>query len=164
MKYLYTSCVLLVAATVQSAEHPSWETLSKLLGKAADSPEVAGFVSAHKLDEITKGPSGAFSSPDQAYTLLYRKGQISSIVVRVAPRRKESSEPHWRAYSGKLPGGLSVDDGKDKVTAKLGKPVESRMNTWRQGDVHIWVHFNQAENGIDELFISPRVIEAREQD
>ncbi len=157
------ACLLLVVgfgAVAQAAEHPSWDSLAKLFDKPKDAPEVVALVRERELSEITKGPSGSISSRDQSYSLLYRQNKINTIVVRVAPWREKFSEPHWQVFSGKLPGDLSVDDGRDEVIKKLGMPLESRKNTWKQNGLHIWVHFNQKQDGISELFVSPGVIEA----
>ena len=163
MRLLITVSVMLLCVAAQAAEHPNWDTLQKLLGKAADSPEVNELVDAYGLSHTTKGPSGMFTSDDFAYTLLYRRNHISSIHLRVAPRLKEFSEPHWRPYDGELPADLNAGDGRAEVSMTLGKPIENRQNTWRHGELHIWVHFSEGEEAISELYVSLRVIEAASQ-
>ena len=160
MRLLSTVAVLLMCVAAQAADHPSWETLQKLLGQPTDAAAVSEVVNAHRLSHTTKGPSGMFTPDDYAYTLLYRQNRISSIQLRVAPRQKESSEPHWRPYGGTLPADLSAGDGRAEVSMTLGKPIENRKDTWRHGNLYIWVHFNEAEGAIDELYVSQRIIEA----
>ena len=143
-----------------AVEHPSWASFEELLGQEATSAEVVAFAKKNDLSETTKGPSGSFTPRDHAYSLLYRRSKISTIILKVGPFPKDYREPHWKAYGGKLPGGLHPADGRGEVVKKLGKPVDSRKDTWKVGPLHIWVHFNQGEDEINELYVSPHVIEA----
>jgi hypothetical protein len=157
------SLVLLVSAccsVVHAIDHPAWDSLAKLYDLPKDSKEVTSFVRAHGLSGVSKGPSGSFSADDQSYSLLYRRNQICTIKLRVSTYPDGYGEKHWKPYSGTLPGKLSPHDGRANVIKKLGATVQSRNNTWRCGTLYIWVHFDSKQESIDELFISPRVIEA----
>lgn len=137
-----------------------WASLAKLFNQPKDSAEVASFVETHGLRESTKGPSGSFTPHDHSYSILYRENRVDTIVLRVSPFPKEHSEKHWRPYTRKLPGKLSPRDGRAAVVERLGDPVKSRRSTWIHRGVYIWVHFDEKQNSIDELFVSMRIVEA----
>ena len=158
---LAIGCVILfVGSVATAAEHPPWDVLAKLFGQGKSTPNVVKLVAAEKLSEITKGPSGAFTPNDHAYSLLYRKNKIETIKVQVGPWNRTSSEPHWQPYSGELPGGLTASDGREEVIKKLGTPIENRKDTWLHDKLMIWVHFDQKEESISVLYVSPHVVEA----
>lgn len=160
MRYLLMLLVVCSGSIAQAGDHPRWPALAELLKEAKDSKKVSIFVDAYSLSEATKGPSGSFSSPDRAFSLLYRDSRISTLVLRVSDWPEGYGEQHWKRYSEKLPGKLSATDGRDAVVEKLGEPVKNRKDTWLHDGLYLWIHFNEAQTQIDEMYISPHVIEA----
>ena len=154
MRYLLLSAMLVFVSTARAAEHPQWASLAALHGQQKDSKEVVAFVQAHKLDEVTKGPSGSFTPDDNAYSLLYRDNRIKWIVIQASPVPKKYANANWRPYSKALPGGLSPKDGRKDVVKKLGKPTKPDQNRWNHRGLLIWVMFNKEKTAIRELFVS----------
>lgn len=151
---------LLCSANADQAAAPKWQVLAKLFNQHKDSKEVTSFVQNHRLIEATKGPSGAFTSNDNSYSIMYRGSRVDTIVLRVSQFPRGHGEEHWRAYSQDLPGKLTSRDGREEVVKKLGVPVKSRKDTWLLGDLYIWVHFNEKQKSIDQLYVSRKIIEA----
>jgi hypothetical protein len=141
--------------------HPEWKKLTSFLGEPYDSEVVQNFVRAYSLKSGQKFDEGSFSAIDQAYTLMFRGGKISDIILRVAPFPKGSGDPGWIPYSKPLPGNLLPADRRADVVKKLGQPIPGKGNTDRDRDswvadgVTIWVLFNKDNGSIDELFLSP---------
>lgn len=160
MRYPLVLLALWFGTIAQAGDHPRWPALAELLKEAKDSNKVSTFVGAHSLSEATKGPSGSFSSADRAFSLLYRDSRICALVLRVSDWPEGYGEQHWKRYSEKLPGKLSATDGRAAVVEKLGEPVTNRKATWLHDGLYLWIHFNEAQTQIDEIFVSPQVIEA----
>lgn len=160
MRYLSAAVFFLWCGTLPAAEHPKWSELGKLFNQAKDSETVASFVKDQSLSEVTKGPTGMFSPDDRAYRLRYDENRISTIIIKVDEWPEDYGEKHWRPYSKKLPAGLSPKDKREQIVKKLGNPVKNRQNTWQHDGLHIWVHFDEEKKTVDELYISPQIIEA----
>ncbi len=154
MRFFLAALLLLSSAASLPAAHPQWSELANLFGKEKDSPEVAALVRMEMLGETTKGPSGNFTPDDYSYSLLYRENKIETIVLKVTPPPQGYAQENWRSYAQPLPGGLAADDGRAEVVKKLGEPTRPGGDTWLLMDWELWVHFNQEESAISELYVS----------
>lgn len=160
MQYFLVLAFCVFSSAVQAVEHPSASALTGLLKKQKDSKEVSAFVRTYSMSGGFKGDSGSFSSPDQAYVLIVRDDKICAISLRLQDWPEGSGEKHWKRYSQKVPAQLSAKEGRDEVVKKLGNPVENRNETWLHCGLYLWVHFDEAGESIEELWVSPQVIEA----
>ena len=142
-------------APTKSAAHPSWAELAALFGREKTSPEVRAFVAERQLGETTKGPSGMFSPRDNAYTLMYSRNLIETIVIHVQPWPEGYGESHWSPYRGKLPFGLRVTDRREEVLRRLGPPTQKNGETWHCRGLSVCALFRKADGAIESLYISP---------
>ncbi len=155
MRILIVLLSLLAAPVAVAAEHPVWADLAMLYGQSRDSKAVTKFVREHKLEEITKGPSGSLTPDDHAYSLLYRANRINTVVIKVTPPPNGYAQDNWCSYSETLPCKLVAGDGRPEVVEKLGQPTKPGGDRWCHDGVEVWVFFNDGETGINELYIWP---------
>ena len=146
---------LLSSSIVAAADHPNWTELAKLHRLPKDSEVVTKFVKEHDLKEVTKGPSGSFTPDDYAYSLLYRRNQVKTIILKVAPPQGGYAQDNWRSFSRGLPYKLTASDGRADVVRKLGQPTKPEGDRWHHDGLEIWVFFDGDESGIIELYIEP---------
>ena len=93
---------LLFSSIATAADHPTWTELAKLHRLPKDSEVVTKFVQEHELKEVTKGPSGSFTPDDYAYSLLYRKNHVKTIILKVAPPSGGYAQDNWRSFSKRV--------------------------------------------------------------
>lgn len=151
-------------ATSAHAEQPPYKELVALLGKEVDSSTVLAFASKHNLDRIRKFDEGAFSSPDQSFSLIFRGGKITRIVLRISPWPNEPERKNWATYASALPAGLVAGDSRPSVIKKLGKPLASdattdeAKSTWAVKEQHLWILFDKDQSHISEIFVKKGVV------
>ena len=67
-------------------------------------------VQKHELKEARKGPSGSFTPDNNAYSILYRRNHVKTIILKVTPIPGGYAQDDWRSFSRALPFKLTAND------------------------------------------------------
>jgi hypothetical protein len=149
-----TASLALSKTKAPPADHPALTELTPLLTLHIDSKEVQAVAKKYDLQKGYKFDQGSFTARDEAFTLMYRRDRIESIILRAAPWSKSESDPGWTTYSKALPHDLKATDARQDVEKKLGQPTKPGGDRWSDGKFELWVHFGPKDASIEAIWIS----------
>jgi hypothetical protein len=140
---------LLAEGTVKAKAQPSLKELRALFGVAVSSPEVSTFVKRYSLKKTAKGEEGSFSPEDQAYSVMFTKHTVSTIVLTSNQGPWQPSD--WNAYTN-LPFRLAFADSHKVVAKKLklktshfSLPIERLAHSVTFEDLSMRLYFHKSD-------------------
>lgn len=148
------------------APQPTWDEFAPLYGAKAHAAVVGDFVKKYHLretksphGETASGEVGSYAPKGDAYYVMYSKGEIDSIYLRVGPWPDTKEYRGEVTYSQALPCGLLKSDKQEAVIKKIGqitsKDTGEAYEVWSvsQG-LDLLVFFDKKEGFITGMSVS----------
>jgi hypothetical protein len=139
---------------------PNLKELCSLFGVDISSPGISGFVKKYSLKKAAKGPSGAYSPEDQAYSVMFRQNKVNTIILQSNQGTWQPDD--WGAYTD-LPFGLSFGDSHKTVAKKLdlktshfSLPIERLAHSVTFKGLPMRLYFNKNDKLRDIHIIAPK--------
>ena len=139
MNKLLTILFLIVYVSASgSDEKPFWEQLTDTIGLDISEYDVRKIVAMNYLEKMHKGSSGSFSAPDHSFALLFRQGEIRTVIFQIT-----TTVPEFGVFTHELPCGIKRDFRIEDFTNKFGKSHTKQGHSWKSSGLNIWVHFSE---------------------
>jgi hypothetical protein len=145
--------ITLGANVALAADDPKWEELKVLFGLNIESEKVKRVVRTYDLSKAAKGDSGSFTPKHHAYSLMFDRDNISTIVLQVSPWPKGYGDPGWRPYAGDLPSRIKTSSRIKDLITLFGESHTKQGHTWISDGLDIRVLFSD-DGSISELYVS----------
>lgn len=140
-------------------DHPAWDELSALYGEKAEGTVVQRFVKTYDLKEATKGLSGSFFPKHNGYTISYRDGAVSTIILKTSPWIEGYGGKDWKPYAHKLPCGIKDRPMLRDLVRRFGPSEFPNTSVWVVNGLRIWA-ICLDDGTVSELYISPAAEES----